>query len=400
MHQFVKYKQIYTMEYFSVIKSMCRIGLGTESAAFRKQVERLRDSLKRDGKKLESEAITQLLETAQRGNELRPSKVMQSRINWMGEQLTETTSPPVDRETGAPLAELRFSHDQAAPFPVLSPELTEATHAVVAEWENIDSLRKLGVYPPRSCLLYGLPGTGKTQLALAIANRLRLPLVVARLDGLISSFLGTTARNISNLFQFCNRYQCILLLDEFDAVAKVRDDPHEVGEIKRVVNTLLQNLDVRAELGFTIAVTNHENLLDSAIWRRFEVRIHVPVPNLQAREEILAKYLPPLVLTDAQIRLLAWLTDKLTGADIELLVRTIKRYLALNKNADFLRALATYAITHSGNENNKERQLMLNDHKKLACALNKEDPKFFHQSRLAELFHVAQTTIGRWLKPE
>lgn len=78
---------------------------------------------------------------------------------------------------------------------------------------------------------------------------LLLPLIVARLDGLISSFLGTTARNISNLLTFANRYKCVFLLDEFDAVTKLRDDPHELGEIKRVVNTLLQCIDSRADIG-------------------------------------------------------------------------------------------------------------------------------------------------------
>ena len=81
-----------------------------------------------------------------------------------------------------------------------------------------------------------------------------------KLDGLVSSFLGTTARNIGNLFAFANRHRCILLLDEFDAIAKVRDDPQEVGEIKRVVNALLQNLDTRRDVGFTIGITNHPKL--------------------------------------------------------------------------------------------------------------------------------------------
>src|SRR5207247_10685382 len=104
--------------------------------------------------------------------------------------------------------------------------------------------------------------TGKTRLARWMAAQLELPILLARMDGLVSSFLGTTARNIGNLFGFANRYRCLLLLDEFDALAKLRDDPQEVGEIKRVVNALLQNLDARSDLGLTIGITNHPKLLD------------------------------------------------------------------------------------------------------------------------------------------
>src|SRR6202167_4526051 len=140
--------------------------------------------------------------------------------------------------------------------------------------------------PGRACMLFGKPGTGKTKLGYWLAERLGLPLVIARLDGLMSSFLRTTARNIGSLFDFANRYRCVLLLDEFDSLAKLRDDPQEVGEIKRVVNALLQNLDGRREVGLTIGITNHPRLLDSAVWRRFEVQLEIPKPDFVIRTEI------------------------------------------------------------------------------------------------------------------
>lgn len=146
----------------------------------------------------------------------------------------------------------------------------------------------------RTCLIYGPPGTGKTRLALWIAAQLDLPVVSARIDGLVSSFLGTTARNIGNLFAFANRYRCLLLLDEFDAVAKLRDDPQEVGEIKRVVNALLQNLDMRHDVGITVGITNHQRLLDPAVWRRFEVQLEMPRPDFDVRLEIAKSFMPPI----------------------------------------------------------------------------------------------------------
>src|SRR5690606_11568106 len=147
--------------------------------------------------------------------------------------------------------------------------------------------------PAKSCLIYGPPGAGKTRLAYWIAKRTGLPIVSARIDGLVSSFLGTTARNIAALFTFANRYQAILLLDEFDAVAKVRDDPHEVGDIKRVVNTRLQNLDMRENVGVTIGITNHSALLDPAVWRRFDVQLEVPRPDFETRLAIARRYMEP-----------------------------------------------------------------------------------------------------------
>ena len=129
-----------------------------------------------------------------------------------------------------------------------------------------------------SLLLYGPPGCGKTSIAYYLAHRLGLPLVTARLDALISSLLGNTAKNLRRVFDFANRQPCVLFLDEFDAIAKARDDQHELGELKRVVNSLLQNMDTYCQHGVLIAATNHQELLDDAIWRRFQTVIEVPKP--------------------------------------------------------------------------------------------------------------------------
>ena len=167
-----------------------------------------------------------------------------------------------------------------------------------------------------------------------IAEQLGLPLVIARIDGLISSFLGTTARNIANLFDFANRYACMLVLDEFDALAKMRDDPHEVGEIKRVVNTLLQNLDRRRDLGITIAITNHERLLDPAVWRLGSRRTSKWTSlEFVARERLIARFLQPIVAEPSTARIFAYCLEGRSGADLERLCATIKRTLALSGDA-------------------------------------------------------------------
>jgi len=105
---------------------------------------------------------------------------------------------------------------------------------------------------------------------------------VARLDGLISSYLGSTAKNIRALFDFAAKTPCVLFLDEFDAIAKVRSDAQEMGELKRVVNSFLQNLDTLGRQSIVLAATNHETLLDAAVWRRFTYRLALTLPTAGA----------------------------------------------------------------------------------------------------------------------
>src|SRR3712207_5844920 len=115
----------------------------------------------------------------------------------------------------------------------------------------------------------GVTGVQTCALPIYISMETGLPLITARLDGMISSLLGSTAKNIRKIFDFASRQECILFLDEFDVIAKIRDDKNETGELKRVVNSLIQNIDVFSRDSIIIAATNHHELLDPAIWRRF-----------------------------------------------------------------------------------------------------------------------------------
>jgi SpoVK/Ycf46/Vps4 family AAA+-type ATPase len=164
----------------------------------------------------------------------------------------------------------------------------------------------------------------------------------------MSSFLGTTAKNIGNLFAFADRYNCVLLLDEFDAIAKLRNDPQEVGEVKRVVNTLLQCLDSRKDKGFTIGVTNHESLLDPAIWRRFDIQIEIPKPSSMVAISLLKKFLQPLEFADNEIKLFAWCIEDSTGADVEMLAKWIKRSRVIDKDMTIAHIIRQFALLNSG----------------------------------------------------
>ena len=222
---------------------------------------------------------------------------------------------------------------------------------------------------------------------------------MARLDGLLSSFLGTTARNIANLFAFANRYKCILLLDEFDAIAKLRDDPNELGELKRVVNTLLQCLDERSKIGFTMAITNHELLLDSAIWRRFDLRIEIPKPVALARRTMLQNHFNDLIkITDVQLDFLVWLSKGYSGSDIEKLAFFIQRKIAiLDKEFHFLETIKEYLRLNANTNSNDRKQKVLSSPEELAQVLSHDTELGFSQMKIAQLFGVTQPKISKML---
>ena len=213
------------MEHFSIVHALCRSALAAPTPAIRKQVERIRDVLLDEGNKKDAGRLNQLLTRSAKSVEISPTRISRSLFASPGENLTTSVSPPVDRETSAPLAQIMFPDEIEAATPIFSEMIRSALDSTLEEWGHWEELSAVNVQPAQTCLLYGAPGTGKTRLALSIARQLELPIVMARIDGLVSSFLGTTARNIGNLFAFANRYKCVLLLDEFDAIAKQRDDP-------------------------------------------------------------------------------------------------------------------------------------------------------------------------------
>ncbi len=326
------------MENFDIVLALSRMALNGDTERVAHQVTRLRNALS-DTDPKQAKKIENLLNRQQLRQDVPPMALEQMRarnigLQLPGETLSRSTPLPTDRETGAPLVRVLFPDDLSDTAPILENGLDEAITDQLKEWDSIEELARIGVKPNMRCLLYGAPGVGKTLLARYIGYQLCLPIVEARLDGLISSFLGTTARNIGALFDFAERYRCILFLDEFDAIAKARDDSQEVGEIKRVVNTLLQCLDARNVQGFTLAATNHEHLLDPAVWRRFEARILIPKPGPKTKAAMLKRFLAPINLSDTEMRMLVWLTDGMSGADLETLITGGKRYLVLHTGED------------------------------------------------------------------
>lgn len=168
---------------------------------------------------------------------------------------------------------------------VLPSAVRQSTADLVEEHHRRDLLRSHGVEPRHRILLEGPPGSGKTTLAEAIATEISVPLLTVRYESLIGSFLGETASRLDALFSAVRIRPCVLFFDEFDAVAKERGDTHETGEIKRVVSSLLLQVDRLPSHVIVVSATNHAELLDRAVWRRMQLRLSLPGASRDGKVE-------------------------------------------------------------------------------------------------------------------
>ncbi|MDR2466994.1 MAG: ATP-binding protein [Prevotellaceae bacterium] len=162
---------------------------------------------------------------------------------------------------------------------VIPEEVVRICEQYIQEQYRADLLRSYGLEPRNRILLVGDPGNGKTSLAEAIAESLMVPLFVVKYDSVIGTYLGETALRLRKLIDFASTRKCVLFFDEFDTLGKERGDIHETGEIKRVVSSLLLQIDELPSHVTIIGATNHPELLDRAVWRRFQIRINLPMPT-------------------------------------------------------------------------------------------------------------------------
>lgn len=162
---------------------------------------------------------------------------------------------------------------------ILPPIVERECRELIEEHLRADLLRSYGLTPRHRVLLVGPPGNGKTSLASSLAHDLMVPLLTIRYEGLIGSYLGETAARLRKVFDYARQRRCVLFFDEFDTVGKERGDEHETGEVKRIVSTLLLQMDQLPSHVIIVTATNHAELLDRAVWRRFELRLRLPHPN-------------------------------------------------------------------------------------------------------------------------
>jgi SpoVK/Ycf46/Vps4 family AAA+-type ATPase len=162
---------------------------------------------------------------------------------------------------------------------VLSFDNVRILKGLIQEYRYAEIIRKNGLSLRTKLLFCGPPGCGKTLSAEIFASTLGLPMFIVKLDKLMSSYLGETATNIRSIFEFANNKPCVLFLDEFDAIARSREDGNEHNELKRVVNSLLLFIERLAPKGFMIAATNLDKSIDPAVWRRFDEVVWFKKPD-------------------------------------------------------------------------------------------------------------------------
>ncbi len=340
----------------------------------------LADKLEKAGDTVSANRLRKMLEESDR--QLRPA----------GIGFTKTL--PVDAESRFPIIERVDLKAFSEPPIILSPEQWDT----VNEFLSVSKSHIQGLSAAISLLMCGPPGTGKSRLARFIAQELGLELYIARLDGLISSFLGSTSKNIRALFEFAGKNPCILFLDEFDAIAKIRGDTQEMGELKRVVNSFIQNLDTLGPQSIVLAATNHNELLDAAVWRRFGYRLTLSYPSAEQRKEMWKQFLSPMPFKKREVALLIDLSEGFSGSDIHEVSMRLQRRRDSTKTPstlnDVFKILRNIAIGE-GEGRRFLAQIRNSSDREIVRALRERNSKIYSHAAVASLLGVSKATAYR-----
>ena len=368
------------------------IGKIVEGALKRDQLKvlnytkQLIEKLEADNETITANKFNKIL-TAQKANTL----------SAMG--MASEISIPVDTESRVALVDVIYPANNKIEL-VLSKNNEERLNVFVLSYKNADKLNSLGLGVSNTLLLYGPPGCGKTKCAYLIAKELQLPLVIARLDSLISSYLGTTSKNIRLLFEFAQKMPCVLFLDEFDAIAKARDDSNELGELKRVVNSLLQNVDAMSSDSLLLAATNHEGLLDVAVWRRFDYKLKIELPDIDAIIKMIDLFTNDTKkITKKEKKEMATAFLGLSGADIEeIITKALRNAVIFNNQFDMRNVFDEFfAFKHILPQDCYDEKALLQIK---ASFLRKCNEKVFSLQTIADILGSSKTTIQKLVKEE
>ena len=236
---------------------------------------------------------------------------------------------PVDGESQLSLLKV-FNDGSEFPAPMLAATVSDSLAQLIKERKQIKKLAALGLHPTKSSVFVGAPGVGKTITARWIAAQLGVPLFVLDLTAVMSSLLGKSGSNLRAALDYAKRVPSVLFLDEIDAVAKRRSDDSDVGELKRLVTVILQEVDNWPSSGLLLAATNHPELIDRALWRRFDLIVEFKTPDAEAVTVAIKRFLgPDLPKFEKWIGVLSYTFQNHSFSDIEREMQRFRRALAL-----------------------------------------------------------------------
>jgi hypothetical protein len=302
---------------------------------------------------------------------------------------SQTEHLPVDADSRMPLIRI-FDDRDGLESPLLSTELLRMVQSIIRERRERTKLDAHGIRPTRSAILVGPPGVGKTLSARWIAAQLGKPLWVLDLTTVMSSLLGKTGNNLRMVFDAARANEAVLLLDEVDAIAKRRSDESDVGELKRLVTAILQEVDAWPDTGLLLAATNHSELIDPALWRRFDAILKFDISDQATIELAVQRFLgADLEMFRPAMKLLAASLRGTSLSNVERAVNTLRRSAVLD-SIEPAQAVLAIAASHI-------EQLDKQDRLELAIELARNGG--LSHNKIMELTGVARDTIRRHAGP-
>lgn len=297
---------------------------------------------------------------------------------------------PVDRETRNSLLSLEepvFMED-----PILAESEMEDLNQFILERSLLERFLEEDIVPPNSILLHGLPGVGKTYISRWLSYKLNMPIVTLDLANSISSYLGRSGQNIKSIFQYAREQNLILFLDEIDAIAKRRDDTTDLGELKRLVNVLLKELESCPVTCVVIGATNHPELLDKAIWRRFDRNIEITLPKRQQRADLMKRGLGKRYeeIDKGVIQLVIDGTKQMSAADICKMCEHIKRSVIIKPESTITSCVLKEYCEFTGVQNREQKAAI--------CKALKNNYEKITVKKISELTGIPTSSVDRYLK--
>ena len=302
----------------------------------------------------------------------------------------DLTPAPVDRETRSQL--VKVEEPIMVEEPILSPEVWHQLKDFLLERELLERFLEEDIVPPNSILLSGKPGVGKTYITKWLSFKLNLPIVTVDLATSISSYLGRSGQNIKSIFDYAKSQNVILFLDELDAIAKRRDDMGDLGELKRLVNVLLKELEECPVTCVIVGATNHPEILDKAIWRRFDRNIEIPMPGKEERRKLVERTLGNKFgeMKSDTIKFIVGNTETVSASEICKLCEHIKRQMVMNRDdkPDILALRECCRIIELKDRNEKVQ---------LCKRIKNEFPELSLRD-ISNITMISSASVGRYIK--